>query len=196
MELERRTVSEHGLFRSPDSLLASFFSGQNRSTALVLLTGASGTGKTTWCTSLIKLARASGLNPAGIIAPAVFESGIKTGIDLLDIQSGERLRLATRRVPDRSPGAPIRSTLYWRFNEDTLTWGNHLLESLPESDILILDELGPLEFLENQGLVNGLKLIDQQQHNLACVSMRPNLLATAQERWPWATILEIEAHTA
>jgi nucleoside-triphosphatase len=196
MELERRTVSEHGLFRSPDSLLASFFSQPNRSAALVLLTGVSGSGKTTWCTSLVEQARSRGLNPAGIISPAVFESGIKTGIDLLDIQSGERRLLATRKEPVRSPAAPIRSTLNWQFNEDTLAWGNHLLESLPQSDILIMDELGPLEFLENKGLVNGLKLIDQQQHNLACVSVRPNLQATAQERWPWATILQIEAHTA
>ena len=189
-------MSEHGLFRSPDSLLASFFSQPDHSAALVLLTGASGTGKTTWCTGLVELAHARRLTPTGIISPAVFESGIKTGIDLLDIQSGERRRLATRREPDGSPGAPIRSTLNWQFNEDTLAWGNHLLESLPESHILILDELGPLEFLENAGLVNGLKLIDQQQHNLACVPVRPNLLATAQERWPWATILHIEAHTA
>lgn len=189
-------MSEHGLFRSPDSLLASFFSQPNRSAALVLLTGVSGSGKTTWCTSLVEQARSRGLNPAGIISPAVFESGIKTGIDLLDIQSGERRLLATRKEPVRSHAAPIRSTLNWQFNEDTLAWGNHLLESLPQSDILIMDELGPLEFLENKGLVNGLKLIDQQQHNLACVSVRPNLQATAQERWPWATILQIEAHTA
>ena len=194
MELERRTVSEYGFFRSPDSLLASSFSKQNRSAELFLVTGASGTGKTTWCTRLVEQARSRGLNPVGILSLAVFESGIKTGIDLLEIHGGESRRLANRREPVRSPGELNRAAFNWNFNEDTLVWGNQLLERLPVSDVLILDELGPLEFLENKGLVNGLKLIDQQKHNLACVSVRPNLLATAQERWPWALVLGKEAY--
>ncbi len=191
MELERRTVSEHELFYSPDSLLASFFSQPDTPKLLVLITGESEAGKTTWCRALIDRALARGLQPRGLISPAVFDSVSKIAIDLVDIASRERKRLAERRPADQSPAVYARGTHNWLFNDPVLAWGNAVLLNLPPSDLLILDELGPLELLENDGLTSGLKLIDEGQYRLACVVIRPSLLATALERWPWAKVLNI-----
>ena len=49
----------------------------------------------------------------------------------------------------------------------------------------------PLELLENDGLTNGLKRIDEHLYRLACVVVRPSLLATALERWPWGAVLDV-----
>lgn len=190
MELERRTVSEHELFYSPDSLLASFFSQPDTPKLLVLISGESEAGKTTWCRALIDRALAMGFIPRGLISPAVFDSGSKIAIDLVDIASGERKRLAERRRADQAT-VNARGTHHWLFNDPVLVWGDEILKQLPPGDLLIIDEFGPLELLENDGLTSGLKLIDEGQYRLACVVVRPSLLATALERWPWAKVLNV-----
>ena len=190
MELERRTVFEYELFYSPDSLLASFFSKPDAQKLLVLITGESEAGKTTWCRALIDRALARDLNPSGLISPAVFDSGSKIAIDLIDIASHERKRLAERRAADQ-PTRNGKGTRNWLFNDLVLAWGNAVLLNLHLTDLLIIDELGPLELLENDGLTSGLKLIDERQYRLACVVIRPSLLATALDRWPWAKVLNV-----
>lgn len=190
MELERRTVTEYERCDSPDSLLVSFFSIPENPPKLLLVTGESGAGKTTWCKALIERARAIGIHPSGLISPAVFEVGEKIAIDLIDISSNVNKRMAIRQ------SAPVigfqsKGSLNWLFNDQVLKWGNDILQKLNRSDLLVVDELGPLELLENEGLTNGLKLIEEQSYRLACIVVRPSLLATALERWPWGAVLDI-----
>jgi nucleoside-triphosphatase THEP1 len=177
---------------SPEILLASFLSKKDQAFKLLLLSGESGVGKTAWCTQLIYEAGSSGISLVGIISPAVFENGIKTGIDLVMLHTGERRRLAGRRNDHSSaqlPGSPI--TLDWFFDPWVLEWGNRHLSKLPKGDLLILDELGPLEFTKNAGLTAGLVLIDSCRFRLMCVVVRPALLAMAQSRWPWAETMDL-----
>ncbi len=99
-------------------------------------------------------------------------------------------RLATRRAANPH-AAGGRETLNWRFDDRVLAWGNELLDHLTSPELLILDELGPLELLENDGLTNGLKLVSERRYRLAAVVVRPSLLAIAQERWPEGTVLDL-----
>lgn len=158
---------------------------------LVLLTGERGCGKTAWCLELIDQARHAGIHAVGLVSPGVFQNGIKTGIDLLDISSGERRRLAIKRA-QISPQPELEvDTQNWCFDSQVLSWGNHILAQLPSSQLLILDELGPLEFLSGGGLTNGLSCIDGGIFQLACVVVRPELLSEALERWPWGQVISL-----
>ena len=179
---------------SPVSLLASFLSKRDQSPELVLVTGESGAGKTTWCQELVLQARLAGLAPVGLVSPSVFEAGARVGIDLVEIETGERRRLATKKENKTSPSQPGLSTLAWNFDPAVLAWGNGILDRLAAASLLILDELGPLEILDHKGLTSGLSLIDQKQYQTACVVIRPRLLPAALERWPWGVALEIPAH--
>jgi nucleoside-triphosphatase THEP1 len=182
---------------SPDSLLANFHSIKNHGD-LVFISGPSGSGKTYWCQKLVDLAFARGIQPCGLISPAVIVRGSKVGIDLVDITTGKKLRLAEkRRVSARGKNPPGIFTHDWLFKPSVLEWGNQILVSLPESfPLLILDELGPLEFLQNQGLTAGMGLIDRKGYQLACVVVRPELLSHAQVRWPWGRLLRRDYRTA
>jgi len=177
------------LIDSPDSLLASLPSG-NEPGRLILVTGPSGSGKTSWCQRLAEEALGRGLDLAGLVSPAVWRGGRKTAIDLLDLASGERRRLAQFK-PHQGADS---STWDWEFDQQVLDWGNAVLSRITQCPRIILDELGPLEFEHASGLTAGLDLVAGHGYELACVVVRPSLLARALERWPWGQTLQIPLH--
>jgi nucleoside-triphosphatase THEP1 len=187
MELERRT-SVLVFTDSPDSLLASLASG-NEPGRLILVTGPSGSGKTRWCLALAEHAASLGIHVGGLVSPAVFEDDRKVGIALRDLWSGAQRRLAIRKEASKSG----QITEEWRFNDDTLNWGNNILAQPGSCQLFILDELGPLEFACGIGLINGLELITSRRYPLACVVVRSSLLPNARECWPWAQVYALPA---
>lgn len=178
------TLSPDSL-EEPDSLLSKVFIESKHTPQLILVTGLSGAGKTTWCSRLVELAQKRGLKVEGVLSPAVFEGGYKTGIDMVNLKSGERRRLAKLR----EGGLAELATTQWQFDPAVMTWGDRILHESSNSDLLIIDELGPLEFLRQQGLMEGMRLIDEQRYKVACVVVRSSLLPTALQRWPQALVV-------
>ena len=174
---------------SPDSLLASLLSAKGTG-KLILVTGQSGSGKTHWCLELAHLAKIRGINAVGLVSPAVFEGDVKVGIDLVDIKSGYRQRLAVHR----GRSSPGQSTLDWDFNDEALTWGNSILGQLESCQLLILDEIGPLELLRSAGLSNAIGLISARGYGLACVVVRPALTKIATGLWPWGIVSRVRTN--
>lgn len=167
---------------SPVDLLLTWMDQQGPFARLILLTGQSGAGKTRFCLALVDAARNMGLEVAGLVSPAVFSAAGKIGIDLLDIKTGRQRSLARRR---QSTGGWL-AVGDWELDPRVLAWGNRLLASAEPCDMLILDEMGPLEFTAGSGLTNAFALIDARRYRLACVGIRPALLPEALTRWPWA----------
>jgi nucleoside-triphosphatase THEP1 len=62
---------------------------------------------------------------------------------------------------------------------------------LSPSDLVIIDELGPLEFLRGMGLQNGLKVVDERAHPVICVVVRPSLLLDARKRWSHGLVMDV-----
>lgn len=172
---------------SPSKLLQEW--KQITAPRLFLLTAPSGAGKTTWCLHLAKDAADLGIHVSGLCSPAIFEMGQKIGIDLLDLRTSTRKRLATPK-PEISIGL---ATEHWLFEEATVQWGNLLLKQELSSlnELFILDELGPLELERNLGFTNAFPILDARQHHLACVVVRPSLLSLARARWHWAEVLPL-----
>jgi nucleoside-triphosphatase THEP1 len=137
---------------------------------LTVLTGPSGTGKTSACLGVADLAANLGLRVAGIVSPAVFVDGVKTAIDCFDLQSGQRRRLATR-VESPAPGE-----LGYRFAESTVTWANAALARATPCDLLLVDEIGPLELVQGKGLVTALAALRSGAYGQAVVVVRPELI--------------------
>jgi nucleoside-triphosphatase THEP1 len=179
-------IPVQGFINSPDSLLASFNSGKETG-RLILITGPSGSGKTRWCLEFVKLSKASGYNPIGLVSPAVFKDNLKVGIDLINLVSDEQRHLALRRAETGEGQFPA----HWNLNPEVLEWGNGILGQLNSCDLIILDELGPLELDHGGGLTNGIELVSLRRYRLACVVIRPSLVGTAWSLWPWAEIFHI-----
>ena len=159
---------------------------------LYLVTGPRGAGKTSWCAALVADARAAEKAVGGILCPAIFENGVKTGISLEDLQTGERRRLGSRNP---APDLDFRIGR-WHCDSRVLQWGNDILQHATDTDLTIIDELGPLELTQGHGFQAGVRLLDQGTYRLACAVIRPELLAGALVRWPAARVIELTGGAA
>ncbi|MBT7601594.1 MAG: AAA family ATPase [Anaerolineae bacterium] len=165
---------------SSDSLPASFFY-EKKQGDLILVSGPSGSGKTTFCSKLVNLARSSDTSIGGILCLAVFEGGNKVGIDQYDIKSGKQQRLGLR-----SKWVNSYAVGCWHLSKNVISQGNQALAELSKEDVVIIDEIGPLEFEDGCGYQQALRLLDKGCYRLAFVAVRPSLLLVAQKRWPHA----------
>ncbi len=163
--------------------------GRGANGQIVILTGLRGAGKTTLCQRLVDLARKQGWKVAGLISPGHFEAGCKVWIEAEDLSSGGRHVLAVAH----SVCHPGEMGTGWAFNAEWLAWGNRVLAAIDHPDLLVIDEMGPLEFTQDAGWRAGLELLDRGSFRLAFAVIRPELLEQARIRWPKAQVIEIVA---
>lgn len=154
----------------------------------IILTGSRGRGKTTTCSRWIEEAVHEGWSVSGLLCQAVFENGIKTGIDVKDLATGETHNLA---ILVDGTFAEV-ATDHWKFSPQALQWGSQVLKSIQKCDLLVVDELGPLEFYRHQGWVESFDLIARNEYRLAVIVIRPELLEEACKLWPNAVIHSLD----
>lgn len=117
-----------------------------------LLVGEIGSGKTTVCQRVVELARKHGLRPAGILSrPTRDRSGRKRSLVAVDLWTGRSRLLASldRRLSDLCRGP-------YSFDPATFDWANQAvlvaLQGAP--DLILLDEIGPLELVAGAGFAS------------------------------------------
>jgi nucleoside-triphosphatase THEP1 len=155
--LDRRVTSSRG-YGFPDR-------------QIVILTGAPEAGKTTTCRRLLGRARELGLDCAGILCPARVDGRVKVGIDVVDARTEERRCLAeVDELPGRLRVGP------YRFDEEAVAWGVARLAMACPCDVLIVDEIGPLEMDRGEGWINALDLLRVGEYRLAVAVVRPSLV--------------------
>jgi len=142
---------------------------------IIILSGERGTGKSTVCHETIELARAGGYVCGGLITLP----GNGDDLDVLDARSGSVRRLTLE--PGTSP-AVIQGR--FRFNPETLAWGNDLLAHATPCDLLVVDELGPLELEQGWGWQQAFATLRETNFALAVVVVRPELVIQAQLKLP------------
>jgi nucleoside-triphosphatase len=140
-----------------------------RETAFWIVTGGRGTGKTTFCRHMAELARQVGWDVAGILSLPRMENGVKTGIFALDLRHGEQ-RLLAGPYSGEVAGTPM---CRWIFSEQTLLWANNALAAAIPCDLLIVDEIGPLELEREAGLLAWRSVIAAGAYRVALAVVRP-----------------------
>ena len=153
-----------------------------------MLTGERGAGKTSLCRALAARAQDNGWDAAGLISPAVFANGIKTGILVDDVRRGESRPLAALEVGGTFD-LPVGK---WFFDRAVLAWGDRVLASSPPCDLLVVDELGPLELLEQSGWQSALQVLHGEGCRQALVVIRPELQALARQMLDISATLTID----
>jgi nucleoside-triphosphatase len=143
---------------------------------IFLVTGVSGSGKTTFCREMARAAQRHAWQIAGLLSLPEFTGPEKTGIWAQDLRSGEKRLLASVKRQEEN------DLLFgkWFFNRQMLDWGNDVLKASIPCDLLVVDELGPLELKLSQGWTNALDVIRTGRYRLALVVIRPELLEMVQ----------------
>jgi len=113
--------------------------------------------------------------------------GLKTGIDVLDVATGERKGLANW-APGETDAWPGETVGDYRFYPHSLAWAKtRLREAIArpgqagENGLLVVDEIGPLELIKQKGLVEFLT-------PLAQIEVVPQALVIV--RWAYVDALE------
>ena len=140
-----------------------------RSLAMLLI-ASSGMGKTTACLRAVELAQARKLKVAGVLSRPVYQGQVKTAIALRDISTGQARILARANHAGEGPRVGV-----WTFDSASVAWGQQVLASLPPCDLLVIDEIGPLELEMGQGLTNALDVLRSADYRLGLVTRRPAL---------------------
>lgn len=138
---------------------------------VLLLTAPSGQGKTTACQRVVELARSHGLRVGGLLSLPVVQDSAKTAITLRDVGTGRERVLAHAHQASDGPRVGV-----WTFDPASLAWGQRVLASTPPCDLLVVDEIGPLELEIGQGLAKALDVLRRGTYCLALVTMRPALV--------------------
>jgi nucleoside-triphosphatase THEP1 len=134
-----------------------------------IITGERGVGKTTFCRKLAEEAGTSGWDVAGLLSLPRCEGGVKTGIEILDLRAGASRMLASAR-PDELEGFRFCG---WTFSEAALEWGNRVLRHATPCDLLLVDEIGPMELDEGRGMTACLQELQSEAYRLAIAVVRP-----------------------
>lgn len=153
-----------------------------------MVTGPRQVGKSSFCRGLAEVARQAGWEVAGLFCPVQIEQGTRTGILAEDLRTGESHRLASiyRQSPEDIPFGD------WYFDPQTLEWGNRILENSPPCDLLIVDELGPLEFTHQMGWWTALEILPRGEYRVALVVIRPELQSAARNLFDFSEIIQID----
>jgi nucleoside-triphosphatase THEP1 len=147
----------------------------------ILLTGPRHGGKTTACWKALPGLRAAGVKIAGFVSPPILNGeGHKTGIEMVDLTTGERQKFAQVACSDETPTVGI-----YRVAEGAREWARGVLAAAltANADWLVIDEIGPLELHHNSGFAFVLKpLADPERIPNAIVIVRPELVRELAER--------------
>lgn len=114
---------------------------------------------------------------AGVLTLPLLANGAKIAMEVEDVGTGERRALAE--------GAAIgegTANLAWKFDAAGLEWGTQVLRAATPCDVLVIDELGPLELIHDEGWGIAMDLLQAGNYRDALVVVRPGLLENFQTR--------------
>jgi nucleoside-triphosphatase THEP1 len=197
--MTRALGEERHFFRHPlDSvarLLATardWLSSGVSTPTILLVTGPQGSGKTGFVLSLADALRLEHIPITGIASICVLEQGSRTGYDVRNLRNGQQTPLCRIGAPDRGMKAGQFS-----FIPEAFDFGLEALQTgiqAPDMDLMILDELGPLE-LEGKGWAAVLQKMRESTAKVLLITVRPSLVEPVVSHWGFRPAAVWEAGT-
>lgn len=147
---------------------------ENSTRKLILVSGKIGSGKTTFVKALTAQLYSLGYDIAGILSTGnETKESQRTGYFLSDIITGEKRLLCHQESNDQGI-----TTGKYHFVNDSIKWGNAILgEAINHNkQIIVLDEVGPLELIQNKGWRPSLEKLLKDFHGVIILVIRENMV--------------------
>jgi nucleoside-triphosphatase THEP1 len=151
-----------------------------RARRTLVVTGETGSGKTTLVRGAVDALQRRGVRVCGILAPGLVEHGRRTGFDIVDLATGVTAVLA--REHDGESGPHARWSRF-AFSADGLDLGQRALG--PASDdaaVVVVDEVGPFE-LSGGGWATALDRLAQSCAGTLVLVARASVADAVRARW-------------
>lgn len=160
--------------------------------SIFLVTGDFGSGKSIFCQQAAARLSSNGLKVQGLLSPGRYMDGLKTGFWCENIYTGERRLMAS------TLDSEIVGDLFgkWTIAPEVVAWGNDVLKSILKTDILIIDEIGPLELDLGRGWNQAFHALERVEYRSALVVIRPTCIPKFQQRGYTYGILDWQLETA
>jgi nucleoside-triphosphatase THEP1 len=169
----------HGLFNQADTLLDVFKKEHLQRPEIVTITGDVHQGKTTFAQKIVADLHAQNIRIAGFFSVGINENGIRTGFNLVDIESSRQIELCS----DKKNEKRLKFGRYY-FNSDAISLGNEILDidNLSDKQLIVIDEVGHLE-LNGQGWSNAIENITRNSTVPQLWIVRKSLVQKCSKRW-------------
>lgn len=147
--------------------------------SVFIVSGETGSGKTTFVMRLIEVLQGQSLSITGFTALSVPHDGPSGSFNMLDLDSGKIIPLASRRFYE---GWEQVGNFF--FNPEGIGMGKRILEDAlkTEHDILVVDEIGPFE-LEGKIWAESLTPILERRVCPVLLVVRQPLVAAVVQKW-------------
>ena len=183
-------TGERGLWRRPSLVAAKMLQIANRLVVSgdggravrpwVIVTGGTGSGKTTLTAAVVERLRARGARVAGILAPGYLAEGRRTGFDIVNLATGERKPLAREEV--HVAGRHPRWSRF-AFSPEGLALGRRALaEDARGADVVVIDEVGPFE-LSGGGWADALDALVATPSSAMLLVVRESVVDAVRAKW-------------
>jgi nucleoside-triphosphatase THEP1 len=163
---------------------------------IYVITGERGSGKSTVCAQVARDAAGRGMAVAGILTERCSpEPGAARRV--VDLRSGEAKPFGVQSVGGPGLGQSDPLTPSWEFDSEGFAWANEVFARSTPCDLLIVDEVGPLELLGSRGWAAALAALSSRDFGAALVVCRPGLLAQLETSLggPPSRLLAVDAET-
>jgi nucleoside-triphosphatase len=194
--------SLHDIFKKPVPVLrqltaqAEFWLGKvelslKKKSNVILVTGITGEGKSTLLAELAARFKSRDIQTGGIISPAVYEHEAKTGYELINVATSQKIRLSQTHQGD----GLVNVGSFYFFN-DGIDFGKAALtvENNKKSQIVFIDEIGAWE-LQGQGWAESLNELILHCDMPVILAVNKNLINLVIDSWQLHEPLIIEAKT-
>ena len=144
----------------------------------MLLTGTPGVGKTTVLMKVVKKLRERGVSVGGMVSREVRERGRRVGFEMIDISTGDREVLASIY------GDGARMGKYKVNLKGLAEFASRvILSAMENSDVIVCDEVGPMELLspEFKRAVSKLLAVDKPMIIVIHMKMKDPLLKSLRQ---------------
>lgn len=168
-----------GMIGQMDGYLDMMKKEERKRSTVFIITGKRGTGKTTVTGNVIERLRTKGFTVAGILQPEYISGGKRAGFYVKDIVNGTRMILCIREASTMH-----RTPVLFRFNDDAFKFGKSVLSvsNVRYSDLVVIDEIGPLE-LEGNGWADAITLLRTQWNGPMIWIVREKLIDGIVKKW-------------
>ena len=113
---------------------------------VLLLTGASGVGKTTVLITIVDALKAKGISVGGMISREAREGNVRVGFEIIDLTNGKHGWLA--HVNQKS--GPQVGKYHVNLGDLEQIGAKAIAEALVKCDVVAIDEIGPMELFSQK----------------------------------------------